>query len=193
MDDLSMAHAMSCKISLQTGLKENFVDHHPLALYKNLAPTAQLHINQPKPIAKCGRPSRGARTTSVDADTAKRRSLVNFNELNSIMRLEIFLHRDGQLQAMHVILGFKPISTCFQVSKHMIKAKDSCLARVDVVVEGFIRKPPHTETQLTELPNPQVAQPLAVGEEIISSDDEAKAQSEEVKEEAKEESFEILV
>ena len=67
MDHLSMAHVMSCKISLQTGLKENFFHHLPLALYKKLALIAELHINQPKPIAKCGGPSRGARTTSVDA------------------------------------------------------------------------------------------------------------------------------
>ena len=37
MDHLSMAHVMSCKISLQIGLKENFFHHLPLALYKKLA------------------------------------------------------------------------------------------------------------------------------------------------------------
>ena len=125
--------------------------------------------------------------------TTKRWSLVNFDKLNNILRFEIFLHRDGQLWAAHVILGFKPISTRFQVLKHVIKAKDSRLARVDMPIEGFIRKPSPTGTQLIELPTPQVTQPLVEGEKIISLDNEAEAQSEEVEEEAKEESSEILV
>ena len=77
--------------------------------------------------------------------------------------------------------------------KHVIKAKDSRLARVDMPIEGFIRKPSPTGTQLIELPTPQVTQPLVEGEKIISLDNEAKAQSEEVEEEAEEESSEILV
>ena len=84
--------------------------------------------------------------------TAKRRGLVNFNLLNQVLRSEIFLNQDGELRAVHVILGFKPITTCFQVSKHVIKAKDQRLALVDVAVKGFIQKPPHAGTQLVELP-----------------------------------------
>ena len=84
--------------------------------------------------------------------TAKRQGLVNFNLLNQVLRSEIFLNQDGELQAVHVILGFKPITTHFQVSKHVIKAKDQRLTLVDVVVEWFIRKPPFTGTQLVELP-----------------------------------------
>jgi len=53
---------------------------------------------------------------------AKRRSLVNFDLLNRVLRSEIFLHRVGQLCVGHVILGFTPISNHFQVSKHVIKA-----------------------------------------------------------------------
>ena len=74
---------------------------------------------------------------------------------------------------MHVILGFKPISTHFQVSKHMIKARYLHLAIVDVAVEGFIRKSPPTRTLLVELPFFKDSQPLA--EEIISSNDETES------------------
>ena len=84
--------------------------------------------------------------------TAKRWGLVNFNLLNQVLRSEIFLNQDGELQAVHVILGFKPITTRFQVSKHVIKAKDQRLALVDVAVEGFIQKPPPAGSQLVELP-----------------------------------------
>ena len=70
--------------------------------------------------------------------TAKRRSLVNFELLNQVLRSEIFLHKDVQFQAVHVILGFVPISNRFQKSKHVIKARDSHLALVDVAIEGFI-------------------------------------------------------
>ena len=34
--------------------------------------------------------------------------LVNFKDLNRILRLEIFLPKDGELRAAHVILGYKP-------------------------------------------------------------------------------------
>ena len=86
---------------------------------------------------------------------AKRRSLVNFDFLNQVLRSEIFLYRDGQLQGVHVILGFKPISNRFQVFKHVIKAKDARLALIDVAIEGFIWKPPLAGTQLMELPTLQ--------------------------------------
>ena len=69
---------------------------------------------------------------------AKRHSLVNFDLLNQVLRSKIFLNREGQLRAVHIVLGFKPISTRFQVSKHVIRARDPCLALVDVAVEGFI-------------------------------------------------------
>ena len=68
----------------------------------------------------------------------------------------------------------------------MIKAKDLCLVLVDVAIEGFIRKPPPTGTQLVELPTLQETQPLV--EEVLSLDNEVKAQSEEVEEETEEES-----
>ena len=77
---------------------------------------------------------------------------MNFNLLNRVLRSEIFLHWDGQLRVVHAILGFKPISNRFQVSKHVIKARDSCLILVDVAIEGFIHKPPLEGMQLVKLP-----------------------------------------
>ena len=77
-------------------------------------------------------------------------NLVNFKDLNRILKSEIFLHRDGQLRAVHVILKFTPISKCFQSLKHVINAKDPRLALIDVVVPRFLTEPPH---QVFRTPN----------------------------------------
>ena len=101
---------------------------------------------------------------------------MNFDLLHRVLRFEIFLHRDGQLRAVHAILDFKPISNRFQVSKHIIKARNSRLILVDVAIEGFIRKPPPEGTQVVELPTFKGPQPVV--EEITSLDKEAKTESE---------------
>lgn len=63
-----------------------------------------------------------------------------------------------------------------------------------MAVEGLIRKPPLVGTQLVELPTPEVTQLVAKGEEIISLEDKAEAQSEGVEEEkAGEKGLESLV
>ena len=72
--------------------------------------------------------------------------MVNFIDLNRILQSEIFIHRDGQLRTVHVILKFKPISKCFQNPKHVIKAKDLRLALIDVAVPGFLTQPPPSGT-----------------------------------------------
>ena len=97
---------------------------------------------------------------------------MNFNLLNQVLRSEIYLHWDGQLRVVHVILGFNPISTCFQVSKHVIKAKVSCLVLIDVAIKRFIGKPPPAKTQLVQLLDQPETQPLVM--EITSSDNEAE-------------------
>ena len=84
--------------------------------------------------------------------------LVNFKDLNRIFRSEIFLHRDGQLRAAHVILKYKPSTKHFQSPKNIIKAKDSRLALINIVVPGFLlTKPPLEGTQDAQLPTPLVA------------------------------------
>ena len=72
---------------------------------------------------------------------------MNFPELNRILRSEIFLHKDDQRRAMHMILGFNPISKRFQSPKHVIRAKDPRLALIDVAVPGFLTTPSLSGTQ----------------------------------------------
>ena len=77
------------------------------------------------------------------------------------------------------------------MSKHVIKARDSYLALVDVAVEGFIQKPPPAGTQPVDLPTFKNPQPIV--EEILSSDEEVETQSEKVEEDTSGESTESLV
>nr|POF16800.1 hypothetical protein CFP56_66199 [Quercus suber] len=91
-------------------------------------------------------------------------------------------------RSSYIILGFKPISNRFQVSKHVIKARASCLARVDVPVEGFISKPPLAGTKLVELPT--FKDPQKIVEEITSLDEEVEIESED---NTSEESIESLI
>ena len=66
--------------------------------------------------------------------TALNKSLVNFLDLNRILKSEIFLYWDGQLRAVHVILGFMHISNHFQSPKNMIRAKGPRLALIVVAI-----------------------------------------------------------
>ena len=45
---------------------------------------------------------------------------------------------DNQLRAAHLIQGYTPISRAFQVPKCVIKARDPCLQKINVAVEGFL-------------------------------------------------------
>ena len=45
---------------------------------------------------------------------------------------------DDQLQAAHVILGYKPISLGFQALKCVIKANDPRLPCISVAFKGFV-------------------------------------------------------
>ena len=67
---------------------------------------------------------------------------MNREDLNRISKSKIFLHKEGQLRAAHVILGYISISISFQSPKHVIKAKDPRLAKIDVAVPGFLTGPP---------------------------------------------------
>ena len=96
--------------------------------------------------------------TFADKDfTTKNRGLVNFEDLNYILRSEFFLQKDGQLRATHVILRYTPISTRFQSLKNIIKNKDPRLARIVIVVKGFLQRPPPKGNQLVELLTQQVS------------------------------------
>ena len=86
---------------------------------------------------------------------------MNFKYLNRILRSEIFLHKDGQLKAAHVILGYTPSTKCFQSPKNVIKARDPRLALINVAVPGFLlTELPLEGTQDAQLPTPLTARLL---------------------------------
>ena len=70
--------------------------------------------------------------------TAPAKHLVNFTDQNWILRLEIFLHKDEQLWATHVILKYTPLTKRFQSSKNVIKTRDSRLTLINVAIPGFL-------------------------------------------------------
>lgn len=80
-------------------------------------------------------------------------NLVNEPNLTKILKAKIFVHRDTQLKAGHLNLGYDPISSSFQVPKYMIKAKDIRLHQINIVVPGFLDSGPVPEgVQQAELP-----------------------------------------
>ena len=106
---------------------------------------------------------------------ASNKNLVNFHDLNRIRRSEIFLHKDSQLQAVHILLGFEPISKHFQSPKNVIRAKDRRLTLIDVAVFGFLLTDPSSAgTQDAQLSALLVTKLLYSQEPLIPLDDEAK-------------------
>ena len=62
--------------------------------------------------------------------TALAKHLVNFKDLNWILKAEIFLHKEEQLRAAYVTLGYKPSTKRFRILKNVIKARDPHLALI---------------------------------------------------------------
>ena len=71
---------------------------------------------------------------------APRLSLVNINDLNRVLRAEVFVSKDRQLRAMYLILDFQPISDIFQKVGHAIRAGDPRLCRIDVSIPRFLAR-----------------------------------------------------
>ena len=69
---------------------------------------------------------------------APRLSLTNVAALNYLLRSEIFVSEDRQLQAIHLIFNFEPISDIYQEIGHAIRAGDPRLARIDVLILNFL-------------------------------------------------------
>ena len=65
-------------------------------------------------------------------------SLINVPALNYLLRSQIFVNDDGQLRAVHLILGFEPISRSFLDVGNSIRADDYRLARIEVSWPGFL-------------------------------------------------------
>lgn len=76
----------------------------------------------------------------------------------------MFVHSDDQLKAAYLILGYTLISKTFQAPKCIIKAKDSRLHWISVVVLSFLIIGAIPEGTFTTDPIPEgipkVAQPL---------------------------------
>ena len=96
--------------------------------------------------------------------------------LNYLLRSQIFVHDDGQLQVAHLIY-YEPLSNTFQEVGNAIKANDYRLARIDVSRPYFLAPynlPPvdHPIPQgvpLAAQPIQQVPFGVAVVEERIAS------------------------
>ena len=64
--------------------------------------------------------------------------LVNQQSLDKILKVEVFIHTDGQLRAAHLILDYTPISKSFLDPKCVIKARDPWLHWISVAAPGFL-------------------------------------------------------
>ena len=69
---------------------------------------------------------------------APRLSLTNVAALNYLLQSEIFVSKDRQLRAVHLILDFDPISKTFQEIGHAIRAGDPRINRIDVSRPDFL-------------------------------------------------------
>ena len=51
-------------------------------------------------------------------------NLIDVANLNKVLRAKVFVSKDKQLRAVHLILNFKPLFDKFQDMGHAIKAGD---------------------------------------------------------------------
>ena len=69
-------------------------------------------------------------------------NLVNKPSLDKILKVEVFVHSDGQLRAAHLVLRYTHLSSSFQAPKCVIRAKDLRLQQIDVAIPGFLNPSP---------------------------------------------------
>ena len=67
-------------------------------------------------------------------------SCVNVLGLNFLLRLKIFVSKDRQLQAAHLILGYETLSRIYQDAGQALRAGNRHLARIDVSKPGFLAR-----------------------------------------------------
>ncbi|KAK9997119.1 hypothetical protein SO802_021805 [Lithocarpus litseifolius] len=65
-------------------------------------------------------------------------NLVNHQSLDKILQAEVFVHKDGQLRAAHLILEYTPLLSSFQAPKCQIKARDPRLHQISIAVPSFL-------------------------------------------------------
>ena len=106
--------------------------------------------------------------------TTPRISLVNVQALNYLLRFEIFVSEDGQLQAAHLILDYKPLSCAFVDVGQAIRVGSPWLARIDISKSGFLAR---KDLPPVQPPTQCVPQEVAVlGEGIDSSHSSLEAE-----------------
>lgn len=69
---------------------------------------------------------------------APRLSLSNIEDLNRVLRSEVFVSEDGKLRAAYLILGFEPLSSYFQEIGNAIIIGDHRRRRIDISKVGFL-------------------------------------------------------
>ena len=70
---------------------------------------------------------------------------VNEPDLTKILKAKIFIHKEEQLRAAHLILCYNPLSSSFQEPKCVIKVKDRHLHLINVAVLVFLNPNPTLE------------------------------------------------
>ena len=94
-------------------------------------------------------------------------NFVDVPDLNKVLRSEVFMSEDKQLRAVHLILNFKPLSDKFQDVGNAIRAGDPRLARIDVLVPGFLAGEDIVQVELPSHHSPYEV--VALREETASS------------------------
>ena len=94
-----------------------------------------------------------------------------------MLRFQIFVHDDGQLRAVHLILDYEPLSKTLQEVGNAIKANDYRLACIDISLPHFstpynlppVDHPIPQGVPLAAQPIQQVPLGIAVAEERTAS------------------------
>ena len=63
---------------------------------------------------------------------------VHIRDLNFVLRSEIFVHRDGQLRAFHLILGVDPVYSTWQPFSQALLVDSPLLSYIDVRHANFL-------------------------------------------------------
>lgn len=63
---------------------------------------------------------------------------VHVRDLNFVLRSEIFVHRDGQLRASHLILGVDPVYSTWQPFSQALLVDSPLLSYIDVRQANFL-------------------------------------------------------
>ena len=82
-------------------------------------------------------------------------NFVNVPDLNKALRFKVFVSKDRQLKAIHLILNFKPLSDKFQDMGKAIRVGDPRPARIDISVPGFLAREDIVQVELPSHHSPR--------------------------------------